>query len=692
MIDYEYPNIFITEGTQKELLITDGTVTIDGTDYEVSGETVLFENNDLELEAFELYQSINTESQMIFGSCGTAKVSFVARSVYAGSNVGKRVKVYIIPNHDASKMVQLGVFKIAEDKQSNDHLRHSMVGYDSMYDILNTDMRLWYYGQFPDTSTTMTLAQFRAAFINYFGLTAETVTLANDDMVLQRKIEVDSLSGAEIIKAICEINGVFGKITNEGKFRFVSLAPHIQLDPDVVQMDVDKYVDVEFTDYFCQFITALELRNDKTSIVSGDKSGNKYVVSYNFLTAGIDFSELGDICRNLYWQIRHHSYRPLTINALGNPLIEVGDSLKCVLKNGNILFTYVFERRLKGIQSLRDTISSNGEEYFQENLNSASYQYKELNNQINEITQGGGSSSVVTSEDFVERIRNIGFRLLDEPSNVSVEFDEENQQVELKWTDPADISTNEPCPATWAGTVVVRKEDSAPLHRWDGTLIIDSTTRDEYAETPLVDDTIEAGKQYYYGIFPYHIYLQHASHPIKHYRYTKVVSIDFARMQQLTKLLNTSEEYVNSLMLDKEDYADYNTNSWSITDYTLQKIGKNYTHFYLLKSKFEKAFATKLIVDVECSGVFGDTSTCIVSFYHTLPTSYSECWNDVGEKLIWRYGIVDRSDTSYGRHVVEIPLDLVNVPFFISFETADISNTYFRRIEFDNDVSVIVDE
>ena len=89
--------------------------------------------------------------------------------------------------------------------------------------------------------------------------------------------------------------------------------------------------------------------------------------------------------------------------------------------------------------------------------------------------------------------------------------------VKIKWTDPPDISTNEPVPATWAGTVVVRKEDSAPLHRWDGTLIVDSTTRDEYSVTTLDDTTIQSGKVYYYGIFPYDTKGD--------YRYTKSVMV-----------------------------------------------------------------------------------------------------------------------------------------------------------------------
>ena len=111
-------------------------------------------------------------------------------------------------------------------------------------------------------------------------------------------------------------------------------------------------------------------------------------------------------------------------------------------------------------------------------------------------------------------------------------------QVRLKWTDPPDISTTEPITCEWSGTVVVRKEGSAPLHRWDGTLIVDSTTRNEYSSDALIDTDVVSGKTYYYGIFPYHVELDEDNNLIKYYRYTKVVSI-------------TTEEYIPKAFVDQ---------------------------------------------------------------------------------------------------------------------------------------------
>lgn len=98
--------------------------------------------------------------------------------------------------------------------------------------------------------------------------------------------------------------------------------------------------------------------------------------------------------------------------------------------------------------------------------------------------------------------------------------------VELKWEDPNDITTYEPTPATWEGTIVIRKENSPPLNRWDGDEIVDSTTRDKYKTDPYRDEDIQLGKTYYYGFFPYYTATTENGHPIKFYRFTAVRRVD----------------------------------------------------------------------------------------------------------------------------------------------------------------------
>ena len=422
MINYAYPTLFLTEGTQKDLLITDGTITVVGTEYTVSDETVLFTNSDLEEEAFELSQSLCSEMQLTFGCCETGKISFNVRKNYNTNILGTVVSLYIIPNHDASKMLQLGVFKIAEDKSSDNHNRHAIVAYDAMYDILNSDVTVWYNTELPDSSTSVTMADFRDDFLDSFGITVESTTLPCDSLVLHRTINKDRISGAEIIKAICEINGVFGVINNVGEFRFKSLAPSIMGAPDLDHITVSQYIDISFAEHGFYSIKQVKIVRDNQTIVTSSQTAtspyNTVTIAYNPLIADYTEADLQTVADTLCTALQGHYYAPYTLNAIGNPLHEVGDPIHIATKYNVDLLTYILSRQLRGVQALRDTYTANGEEYLSEDMNTSYTQNKATESQLTQLSQ-----SVMNADtDFVETIRNIGFRLLDEPSNVSIEY------------------------------------------------------------------------------------------------------------------------------------------------------------------------------------------------------------------------------------------------------------------------------
>lgn len=99
--------------------------------------------------------------------------------------------------------------------------------------------------------------------------------------------------------------------------------------------------------------------------------------------------------------------------------------------------------------------------------------------------------------------------------------------VQLKWSDPPDIDTWEPYPCAWEGTVIVRKEDSAPLHRWDGEKVVLNKTRDKYKTKGYKDEDIKMGRTYYYGFFPYYTADDtDPEHPIRYYTFTKVIKVE----------------------------------------------------------------------------------------------------------------------------------------------------------------------
>lgn len=78
-------------------------------------------------------------------------------------------------------------------------------------------------------------------------------------------------------------------------------------------------------------------------------------------------------------------------------------------------------------------------------------------------------------------------------------------KVYVKWTDPDDLVVAGSTIATWGGTLLIRKAGSAPTSRRDGTIILDSKTRNAYKNTYFQDSGLSNGTKYYYKFFPYTI-------------------------------------------------------------------------------------------------------------------------------------------------------------------------------------------
>ena len=86
-----------------------------------------------------------------------------------------------------------------------------------------------------------------------------------------------------------------------------------------------------------------------------------------------NMSEVSEMLQNMYNQISNMDYTPCTVVAMGMPWIECGDRITCLTKTGGDE-SFVFRRTLTGIQSLKDTYESEGDEYTEE-IND--YGYKE---------------------------------------------------------------------------------------------------------------------------------------------------------------------------------------------------------------------------------------------------------------------------------------------------------------------------
>lgn len=78
---------------------------------------------------------------------------------------------------------------------------------------------------------------------------------------------------------------------------------------------------------------------------------------------------------------------------------------------------------------------------------------------------------------------------------------EEQWKATLTWTDPNDAVYNWVTLVSWTKSILVRKVGSVPTSTTDGTVLVTSTTRNEYSTNWYVDSWLSQSTGYYYAVF-----------------------------------------------------------------------------------------------------------------------------------------------------------------------------------------------
>lgn len=403
MIKHELSDLFRQNSIHKKFVINydGGTIT----------------NSDLFMEEFSLEESICSEEELRFGSCEASVIKFPISNVFTSLN-GRVLDVSVVLDNNEDKPLKIGKYKVASDVPTADRKRKDITAYDSLYDVINTDVAEWYNALLPNNDSTVTLKQFRDSFFGYFGIEQVKVALINDSMIVTKTIQPTELSGSMVANAICELNGCFGHINRDGLMDYVflkgftealypsdDLYPAEDLFPE--ESNYHKYTKSDYPSGGCQYedysvrkITGIEIRQAEDSVGAfvGEKE-NPYVVSDNFLTYGKSTEEMTTIAQNMFNVINGIEYRPFTLNTFrGNPCVEVGDGIRIYTDN-QIIQSYVLNRTLTGIQALSDAFETNGKEYRTAQVNSVQSQITQLKGKTNRLER--------TAEETLSQISDL---------------------------------------------------------------------------------------------------------------------------------------------------------------------------------------------------------------------------------------------------------------------------------------------
>lgn len=466
MVDYQYSNLFLKDSVDKQLNIVsdDGKINIT--------------NTELHQEKFELTESLCSESELTFGACEAGMIKFTVSNVFLPMK-GKWLTAKMTLDGHEDKPFQIGRYKVYSDTPTADRTCRDVVAYDALYDILSSDVADWYNQILPKKDSTVTLKQFRDSFFNHFGVEQEEVSLVNDEMIIEKTVEVtasssgssdtaekstigEAISGKEVLYCILEINGCMGNIGRYGKFRYVYLTQEIQglypandlypaddlypRNPKSTSISKSQYISAQYEDYIVRTIDKLQIREKENDIgvIVGD-DGNTYVIEGNFLVYGKGTKELNEIGEKTLSKIKGIIYRPFSADCKGNPCLEVGDAVRLTTKY-ELIETYILKRTLKGIQALRDDLEADGEEYRTSKVNGIQRSILQLKGKSNtlersieetkstivDVEKGLQSQITQTATEIRSEVKNttdgLSSRITQNSESITAEVNRANQK------------------------------------------------------------------------------------------------------------------------------------------------------------------------------------------------------------------------------------------------------------------------
>lgn len=349
-------------------------------------------NNQLVQGSFSLEESLCSDNDLNFGACESAQFKVTVADVEQDLT-GLEFSAKQIVN-DVYEM-PLGTYIVDSAKKQSDKRFKDIIAYDHIKTKLNVDVAEWYNS----LSFPITLKLFRKSLFQYIGLEIETQELINDEIIITKTIEPRDLKARVVAEKIGEINGCFGHITRNNKFKYIGLSglglyPSETLYPaeDLFPSESGEtlgtvgYKKIDYEEYIVNPIDNINIRTDDEDVGHSIGIGtNTYIVQGNFLIFGMSAQELEIIGNRLFLVIKNKYYRPHKSIIPGLPYLEVGDSIN-IITTKDVIESFVFHRILTGIQSLTDEISATGNEYRNNNI-SPETQFLELRNKTLKVSK-----------------------------------------------------------------------------------------------------------------------------------------------------------------------------------------------------------------------------------------------------------------------------------------------------------------
>lgn len=419
----------------KKLYIEDGTPI----ELEVRFKDNAFptiKGSDVLSEQMTLHESICEEEQLKFCGCNASSFELTVFNLNSGIK-GYEIEPVLITNKTE---IPLGVFYVETIEKYAGKDYKKLTAYDKMR-YFDVDVKDWY-----DSLTfPISVKNFRDSLCKHVGVEQNEVTLIADNIMLTKELDSSNgINGLSLMKQICEISGVFGRMDRYGKLDYLSLEssmllpaddlfPANDLYPSAGSGDSENSFNISTSlmyehplveDFFTSNIDGVIIVDSDGAQVITENNQNPYYVQDNFVIMGQTHETIMSLANALLSKISSISYRPINSSKIkGQPYVECGDFISGEV-NGYGFEAYVFQRDLTGIKALRDSFICKGKEMIENDMNGVTAQLQRLN----KTTERVKTSVQVTEKGLESEVK----RATDAEGELSTRIEQTEKQIVLR--------------------------------------------------------------------------------------------------------------------------------------------------------------------------------------------------------------------------------------------------------------------
>lgn len=379
----------------------------------INGEFDDLTNEHIQSNSLSLQESLCNKAYFIFGGCISNQITFKCyHPQFVGTDESTypsgKIEVYL-----ECKGTEIKIFtgEIATGERDANSFVRTVVAYDYLYKLRNTDIAWWYKNNTKDKQMVFTQKQFRDALFKYLGIEQVDVKLKYDSAYVPNTANSSEMNVANILEDLCLQNNVFGWMNRDGKFEYKKLKKNCKHRGTTVSgvetfdfyesaVHLDRFKSFKATEGRVWYFNYVYTDPDPSGEVftSGEPTAQDayernvfynrnsfFVGNQDWLNYAYDANEYGDytrtkpkyaICYGTVAEdiIKKQYYRAqgYTVEVQGNPFNMVGQTVEMthskLSEDGSaiqwVIHSYIMSRTLKlGITGLIDTYSANNSPY-----------------------------------------------------------------------------------------------------------------------------------------------------------------------------------------------------------------------------------------------------------------------------------------------------------------------------------------